>query len=489
MIMITDALKIAIQKVFLSIVNIFVFRNVFSLTKQWLNGFIAFIATIFISNKIRSKGYEVYRKIKFKIFPEWEKFEIKFDKTKIDSISLINNQNNIELIECFIKTEKKCFQNDLFSYIFGSASQSAILNLIIIISIEYLNSKYFENIILSLVSCVGVAFVLCFGASFKYSSILSDEWSDLLQKLESEDIQNASHKSKKILIVYNREIGEEKKKEVVGLWWCQYDSHTKSIKVQLKFLSASYSDFLTEIVNHFVTEYVDGPTNEEAEESSLLTNNDHVQGFKNEKFEFLVPDYYDHGLVFSNALRKLGFKKQESWKEFKLFPSSLKMETSIKIPRARITVDYGSSDEDIEKYSQVKNFLEKFHVDELRGKMHSDILTVDMQQLPTMKDELLFKYREAPNDARERIRSINEKNVDEFQFVCDLPNNFKVVQIRAGNVLGRKKVSVKEYDFSIGTKFETKYHKDLVKALKDIFDNDLPKLIAFLMTHSFNFTQ
>lgn len=319
--MITDALKIAIQKVFISIINIFIFRHVFSITKQWLSGFFAFIATIFISNKIRTKGYEILRTIKFKAFPEWEKFEIKFDKAKIDSISLINNSTNKEIIENFIKTEKKTFQNDLFSYIFGSASQSTILNLIIIIAIEYLNSKYFENIIFSLISCVGVAFVLCFGASFKYSSILSEEWSNLLQKIETDEIQKASYKSKKILYIYNREIGSEKRKEIIGLWWCQYDSHTKSIKVQLKFLSASYSEFLNEIVNHFVTSNVNGSVNEELD-STLLTSNNQVQEEpKNEKYEFLVPDYYDNGLKFTNALRKLGFKKQDSWKEFKLFPS------------------------------------------------------------------------------------------------------------------------------------------------------------------------
>lgn len=319
--MITDALKIAIQKVFVSIVNIFVFRHVFSFAKQWLSGFFAFIATIFISNKIRTKGYELYRKIKFKLLPEWEKFEIKFDKAKIDSINLINNSEDEKLIDNFIKTEKKFVQNDLFSYIFGSASQSAILNLIIIIAIEYLNSKYFENIILSLISCVGVAFVLCFGASFKYSSILSDEWSNLLQKIETDEIQKASHKSKKILFVYNREMGKETKKEIIGLWWCHYDSHTKSIRVQLKFFSAAYSEFLTDIVNHFVANFINNSTNEDNESSLLTRNNQNQEETKNEKFEFLVPDYYDHGLVFSNALRKLGFKKQDSWKEFKLFPS------------------------------------------------------------------------------------------------------------------------------------------------------------------------
>lgn len=165
------------------------------------------------------------------------------------------------------------------------------------------------------------------------------------------------------------------------------------------------------------------------------------------------------------------------------------METSIKIPRARITVDYGSSDEDIEKYNSVKNLLEKYHVDAIRGKMHSDILTIDIPKLSSMKDELLFRYREASSDIRERIRSINEKDIDEFQFIVDLPNNFKVVQIRAGNVLGCKKVSVQEYDFTINARLETQCHKNLVKALKNIFDNDLPKLIAFFMTHSFNFTQ
>lgn len=165
------------------------------------------------------------------------------------------------------------------------------------------------------------------------------------------------------------------------------------------------------------------------------------------------------------------------------------MEIPIKIPRVRISVDYGSSDEDIEKYNHVKNLLDKFHVDEIRGKMHSDILTLDTHLLPSMKDELLFRYREASSDAKEKIKSIDKNNVDEFQFVVDLPNSFKVVQIRTSNVLGRKKMSIQEYDFKINARFDTKYHQEVVQALKVIFDNDLPKLIAFFMTHSFNFIQ
>lgn len=165
------------------------------------------------------------------------------------------------------------------------------------------------------------------------------------------------------------------------------------------------------------------------------------------------------------------------------------MENPIKVPRIRITVDYGSSDEDIEKYNHVKNLLDKFNVDEIRGKMHSDILTLDANLLQSMKEELLFRYREASPDAKEKIKSIDEKNVDEFQFVIDSANSFKVVQIRTSNVLGRKKVSIQEFDFKINARLETKLHQDIVQALKIIFDNDLPKLIAFFMSHSFNFIQ
>ncbi|CAF0706264.1 unnamed protein product [Brachionus calyciflorus] len=323
MLMLTDALKIAFQKVFLSIANIFLFRNIFTIIKYWLSGFYAFFVTIFITNKIRNWAFDLYTKVKFKLFPEWEKYEIKFDKSKIDSINLIENKDESEIIENFIKTNKETFQNDLFTYIFSSSSQSTVINLIAIIAIEYLNTNYFENIILSILTCVGVAFILCFGASFKYSSILTTEWSDIIQKISSSEIQKASHKSKKILFVYNRELDGRKFKDNVCLWWCNYDSHNKTVRVELKFLSAAYSNFVAEIISNFILVHILGQQNEGDNESSLLTSNNQTPSTssnKNDKFDILVPDYYDQSFVVTNALRKLGFKKQDSWKEFKLFP-------------------------------------------------------------------------------------------------------------------------------------------------------------------------
>ena len=45
-----------------------------------------------------------------------------------------------------------------------------------------------------------------------------------------------------------------------------------------------------------------------------------VKEVKVENYDLILPDYYDENSLFSNLIKKKGFKKQESWEEFKLFP-------------------------------------------------------------------------------------------------------------------------------------------------------------------------
>ncbi|CAF0706267.1 unnamed protein product [Brachionus calyciflorus] len=156
------------------------------------------------------------------------------------------------------------------------------------------------------------------------------------------------------------------------------------------------------------------------------------------------------------------------------------------IPKIRVNIDYDSNEDDTERFSQVKYLLEKYFVDEIRGKMHSDILTLEKKDLKVFVDELLYKYREARSEDKHKIKDIPEKDRDEFQIMIDSRNDFKVIEIRVGRVLNKTKISVQEYDFKISSKQETKYHKEVVDALKNIFNNDLPKIIAFFMTHSYN---
>lgn len=319
MLFLVDALKIATEKVIQSIINIFIFRNVYSTTQIWLSGFYAFIATLYITSKIKSYGFKLFKRVKYSLVPDLEKYELKFDKSCLESINLNDDlANRQDLINDFSKNCKQNSQNDLFSYIFGSSSQSSLLNLIVIIAIEYLNSNYFQNILLSTLCCVSLAFFICFGASFSYSSILSKEWSEALDELNSNtDKSNSSLKSKKILFIYKRELNGATIKDYACLWWSKYDAHSKTIKVELKFLSSLYLNNIEDLLDHFVSNHMSlHETVEEQTQASLLVNDNK----KIEKYCVSVPDYYDLGHVLSNRLKKMKFKSKDSWVEFRLFP-------------------------------------------------------------------------------------------------------------------------------------------------------------------------
>lgn len=195
MLLFTDAVKIATEKVIQSILNIFIFRNIYSATRIWLSGFYAFFLTIYISSKLRALGVKIFRQAKNLLFPDLKKYDIEFDKANLESINLAEpNQEQVQLIDEFIKKNKENAQIDLFSCIFGSSSQSSLLNLFIFVAIEYLNDKYFENLLVSCLFCISIAFILCFGSSFRYSQIITQEWSDWLEELDSAKLALANSK-------------------------------------------------------------------------------------------------------------------------------------------------------------------------------------------------------------------------------------------------------------------------------------------------------
>lgn len=121
-------------------------------------------------------------------------------------------------------------------------------------------------------------------------------------------------------MVYNRDLNGTKQKEFVCLWNAKYDPHNKIVNLALRFLSSKYSGFIDEIFAYYVTNHMSLNKNETSEEtqSDLLQSNS--ENKKVEKYSILVPDYYDQGFLFSNALRKQNFRKQESWEEFRLCP-------------------------------------------------------------------------------------------------------------------------------------------------------------------------
>ena len=53
MIFIIDAIKISIERILVSFLNIILFRNIYALSKQWFNGTFAFLLTIYLMGKVR----------------------------------------------------------------------------------------------------------------------------------------------------------------------------------------------------------------------------------------------------------------------------------------------------------------------------------------------------------------------------------------------------------------------------------------------------
>lgn len=329
------ALRIATEKVLTTIYNIVVFRNVYSFIQMWLSGMYSFIAVIYITPYVKSIIWLIYSSFRSAFMPKTVANEklLAFDKKFLKSNTLNLSDNS------YLGQMKSQSQIDLFSYIFACASKSALLNLLTIIGVEYVHSNYNYNIVYSILYCVSITFVICFGASLRYSSILSGEWLEFLNAKKQ-----SSPKSENIIITYER---EDAQVEFVCIWTCIHDSKRKCENLELKFLSSAFSKNLKELIEFFAENHLTlkekqidattvNTTNEET--SSLLTEQKTIEIKREEEFEpkkynLFLPDYYDDELVFSKFVKSLGFKPKESWKEFNIFPLiDIKVNTYTNVP-------------------------------------------------------------------------------------------------------------------------------------------------------------
>ena len=328
----TKALRIATEKVLSTIFNIVVFRNVYSLIQMWLSGIYAFIAVIYITPYVKGIFWLFYSNFRSAFMPKKvakEKLH-SFDKKFLKSTRLNFAEENDQILKLqssFLDKMKIQSQIDLFSYIFMCSSKSALLNLVTIIGVEYVHSNYEYNIVYSIFYCVSITFVICFGASLRYSSILSQEWLDFLNTATSAKKITSSPKSEIILMTYEKEDSEL---EFVCMWVCDHDSKKKCENVELKFLSSTFAKNLKDLIEFYATNHlvlkekaIDKAPSEE--KSSLLDEQEPILIEKDEqiepkKYNLFLPDYYDDELVLSKFVKSIGFKGKESWKEFNIFP-------------------------------------------------------------------------------------------------------------------------------------------------------------------------
>jgi hypothetical protein len=207
-------------------------------------------------------------------------------------------------------------QNKKNSYIFTSSSESSIINLIVIIAIESLTSKYELTLIQSILICVLHAFVVCFGASYRYSSLLFNESKEVL-----------ADSSRNILIVYNRKIDNVINQEFVCLFRSNKEKNSKTIRVEMKYLSPKYASKIGQLFefyssNHMSLKESQPQQNASQEDSLISQNNENNYNYKKpELYNFVVNDYYNIGFILTNTIKKHGFKSIKSWVEFRIFPS------------------------------------------------------------------------------------------------------------------------------------------------------------------------
>jgi hypothetical protein len=187
-----------------------------------------------------------------------------------------------------------------------------MINLIVIIAIESLTSKYELTLFQSILICVLHAFVLCFGASYRYSSLLFNESKEIL-----------TDSSKNILIVYDRQIKNVLNQEIVCIFRSHTEKDSKTIRVEMKYLSSKYMTKISQLFDYYSFNHMclkESQQNAVKNQDSLkVDNNDYNKS--PELYNFIVNDYYNISFSLTNTIKKHGFKSIKSSVEFRIFPS------------------------------------------------------------------------------------------------------------------------------------------------------------------------
>jgi hypothetical protein len=295
-----DALKIALQKVAYSIYNIIIFRNIYSFVLVWIDGFFGFVVTVYLVGKLKSVVYNFYLDVRRRAYfinkqkyPNREHNGIDFE---FDAKKLTCQEIDSESEKTLLKS-KQNLEADLFNFVFSSALQSSFLSLVVIIAIEYFSTKYELGLVLSIFYCVGLAFVLCFISTFRYMALIANK---------SNSNGNESKKLKKYVIMYDNVA-------FVCLVRATVDLALPELSVEFENMSAKYANQIGKVVEFYAK-------NNCKETDTFVEDENSNKMVVMDRFKFIFPDYYDLNNEFTSAMRTLGYKKDESWAEFRILP-------------------------------------------------------------------------------------------------------------------------------------------------------------------------
>jgi hypothetical protein len=284
MLFLKDAVQLTIEKVVQTVINIFLYRYTSRLLKNTisLNVVLGFFVTIFITQKLKGLIKYLSMQIKYCLKPDLRQQDQqnRFDKKKIKLMRL----NELGKDDVLVRTLLDQANTHLFSYIFQSATNSALLNLFTIISIDYLTEKCGLKIYYSLFLCVFVTFLICFVSCLRYTNLIIKEWLQVFDQAHG------------YLMVNNK---NDECTEPVCVWSGAIDENTTTHDVQIKYLNINYSQNLNEMIEIYL---------------SNVSNSSDFNSFK-----IRVADYYDHYHRFTKYLRFKKFESTDEWTEYFLF--------------------------------------------------------------------------------------------------------------------------------------------------------------------------
>lgn len=324
MLILVDALKIALVKIAESVVNIFIFRNCLSIAKSIVGGFWAFLLAIFISGRVRRFVYSKWDVVSRAFARESGRHIFKFDATSLESIDLNSGGKHEQAtLEEFRAYVKKNSESDLFNCIFTATSQSSIILLLTVIGIEHLNNNLETSSLEAMLYCIIISFLLCFGSSFKYTQLVIADWLREFDAMLDDPTPPGHSKLNKILVTHKNPL--DHKVEFVGLWLSKFDAKRNSTRVELRFLAPDFTDNVKDILDFYAKHHMHlaktSSDETDASSSDLLA----VAAEKKqpvERYELVIQDYYNGDAaskVFEKEAKAKGFESKESWTEYRSF--------------------------------------------------------------------------------------------------------------------------------------------------------------------------
>jgi hypothetical protein len=182
MVFLVNALAISFKRIIFSLFNIIIFRYVYEFIRtRLITGVMGFLLSMYACDYIRKFFNSQYTALKkrsaartststFHEFTSKNLESLVLDYDQFETLTDLDNNNKHQLktkLDTFkANTKLKC-KNDLFDFIFNAATHSFLLSFATMIAIEYVQNKYELSVIQSILYCVTLPFIICFGSSYR----------------------------------------------------------------------------------------------------------------------------------------------------------------------------------------------------------------------------------------------------------------------------------------------------------------------------------